>query len=248
MLSCLRPALKKRKRFAPESEGTPVGPPPPSSEKKVRFTPGKTLARAFGSADPDVDRTPIELPFHCDGCGNYILTTRMNCAACSDYDLCETCFEALERGEPGRGPAHEHPAAAFVVADVDEAGTSEPPPTHPPGPSRGDDRAGDDDDARGVSEGTELGGATPTTPVGGATTPVPTIGRGLTGGTPAVVGDEGEAGAGRTNTSSSLLVDDDAADDAPATRVEPVAAPAFEADEAATGGEDANESDVKAGA
>jgi len=62
------------------------------------------------------------------------------------------------------------------------------------------------------------------------------------------VGDEGEAGAGRTNTSSSLVVDDDAADDAPATRVEPVAAPAFEADEAATGGEDANESDVKAGA
>ena len=109
MLSCLRPALKKRKRFAPESEGTPVGPPPPSSEKKVRFTPGKTLARAFGSADPDVDRTPIELPFHCDGCGNYILTTRMNCAACSDYDLCETCFEALERGEPGRGPRTSTP-------------------------------------------------------------------------------------------------------------------------------------------
>jgi hypothetical protein len=62
-----------------------------------------------------------------------------------------------------------------------------------------------------------------------------------------VVGDEGEAGAGRTKPSSSS-VDDDAADDAPATRVEPVAAPAFQTDEAATGGEDADESDVKAGA
>jgi hypothetical protein len=63
-----------------------------------------------------------------------------------------------------------------------------------------------------------------------------------------VGGFEGVAGAGQTNTSSSLLVDDDAADDAPATRVEPVAAPAFQTDEAATGGEDADESDVKAGA
>jgi hypothetical protein len=29
-----------------------------------------------------VDRTPIDLPFTCDGCANYILTTRHNCGGC----------------------------------------------------------------------------------------------------------------------------------------------------------------------
>ena len=129
MLSCLRPALKKRKRYSaegPEFAGSPAvvgirpaSDAPPSSSKRVRILKGKRCEHSFGSADPDVDRTPIQLPYHCDGCGNYILTVRHNCGGCEDYDLCDACFRAYRADEPGAA-SHDHPADVFYVAEVDE--------------------------------------------------------------------------------------------------------------------------------
>ena len=128
MMACLAPAvmksaLKKRKRSSAEgSEHAPgavgVGFKTPSTDKKVRIGDGKSCEKAVGSADPDVDRTPIELPFHCDNCGHYILTTRYNCGKCADYDLCEACFEARQNDK--KMCPHKHHASHFVVAAVDE--------------------------------------------------------------------------------------------------------------------------------
>jgi hypothetical protein len=93
MLSCLRPALKRKRSSFEESGGdAPAGTPgagpgttagaaaaatltpssftltPSSSGKKaVKFPRGKKVEEVVGSADRDVDRTPIELPFTCDG-------------------------------------------------------------------------------------------------------------------------------------------------------------------------------------
>ena len=128
MMACLAPAvmksaLKKRKRSPAEgSEHAPgavgVGFKTPSTDKKVRIGDGKSCEKAVGSADPDVDRTPIELPFHCDNCGHYILTTRYNCGKCADYDLCEACFGARQNDK--KMCPHKHHASHFVVAAVDE--------------------------------------------------------------------------------------------------------------------------------
>ena len=128
MMACLAPAvmksaLKKRKRSSAEgSEHAPgavgVGFKTPSTDKKVRIGDGKSCEKAVGSADPDVDRTPIELPFHCDNCGHYILTTRYNCGKCADYDLCEACFGARQNDK--KMCPHKHHASHFVVAAVDE--------------------------------------------------------------------------------------------------------------------------------
>ena len=128
MMACLAPAvmksaLKKRKRFSGEGgECAPgavgVGFKTPSTDKKVRIGDGKSCEKAVGSADPDVDRTPIELPFHCDNCGHYILTTRYKCGKCADYDLCEACFGARQNDK--KMCPHKHHASHFVVAAVDE--------------------------------------------------------------------------------------------------------------------------------
>lgn len=134
MLSCLRPALKKRKRSLLEARGggdepagtpggavgarapgdeTPGDGPTSSAKKAVKFPRGKKCEVAVGSADPDVDRTPIELPFTCDGCAAYILTARHNCGGCEDFDLCEPCFRKHEGVDPSI--QHDHPASVFVV-------------------------------------------------------------------------------------------------------------------------------------
>lgn len=159
MLSCLRPALKKRKRYSaegPDSVGSPAvvgfrpaSDAPSSSSKRVRILKGKRCEHSFGTADPDVDRTPIQLPYHCDGCGNYILTVRHSCGECEDYDLCDACFRAYRDDEPG-APSHHHPADVFFVAEVDEG----------PGeaPAKGDASDGDPpprDANRGVANGTD---------------------------------------------------------------------------------------------
>ena len=85
-MECLRPALKKRKRYSPDDpEGvvggfttpvTPAGAPsdagdsvPGITPKSVTFKRGSKCQRIVGSADPKIDRTPIDLPCHCDGCG-----------------------------------------------------------------------------------------------------------------------------------------------------------------------------------
>ena len=118
-MACLAPAvmksaLKKRKRFSVEGgEHAPgavdVGFKTPSTDKKVSIGDGKSCEKAVGSADPDVDRTPIELPFHCDNCGHYILTTRYKCGKCADYDLCEACFG--ERQNDKKMCPHKHHAS-----------------------------------------------------------------------------------------------------------------------------------------
>ena len=152
MLSCLRPALKKRKReddgdvaapraneAEPTSDGGGRGGCVPGRRPRKRVAFGDAsampLERTVGVADADVDRTPIELPYTCDGCGNYILTTRMSCGGCEDFDLCEPCFRAFERGgvdgdandakngraaveEISRAVTHEHPPGCFTVEDV----------------------------------------------------------------------------------------------------------------------------------
>ena len=151
MLSCLRPALKKRKReddgdvaapraneAEPTSDGGGRGGCVPGKRPRKRVAFGDAsapLERTVGVADADVDRTPIELPYTCDGCGNYILTTRMSCGGCEDFDLCEPCFRAFERGgvdgdandakngraaveEISRAVTHEHPPGCFTVEDV----------------------------------------------------------------------------------------------------------------------------------
>ena len=128
MMACLAPAvmksaLKKRKRFSGEGgECAPgavgVGFKTPSTDKKVRIGDGKSCEKAVGRADPDVDRTPIELPYHCDNCGHYILTIRYKCGKCADYDLCEACFDARQNDK--RMCPHKHHASHFVVAAVDE--------------------------------------------------------------------------------------------------------------------------------
>lgn len=136
-MDCLRPALKKRKRYVPGDldellglgSATPVTPAgAPASEtvagqipgvtpKSVTFPRGSKCQRVVGSADPKIDRTPIDLPCHCDGCGRYILTARHNCKACEDYDLCAPCFVSLE-GDGGL--THEHGAESFEVQDWTE--------------------------------------------------------------------------------------------------------------------------------
>ena len=123
MLSCLRPALKKRKRYSaegPDFVGSPAvvgfrpaSDAPSSSSKRVRILKGKRCEHSFGTADPDVDRTPIQLPYHCDGCGNYILTVRHSCGECEDYDLCDACFRAYRDDEPGAPSHHTIPLTSF---------------------------------------------------------------------------------------------------------------------------------------
>ena len=83
----------------------------------MTFPRGSKCQRVVGSADPKIDRTPIDLPCHCDGCGRYILTARHNCKACEDYDLCAPCFVSLE-GDGGL--QHEHGAESFEVQDWTE--------------------------------------------------------------------------------------------------------------------------------
>ena len=132
-MECLRPALKKRKRYSPDDpEGvvggfttpvTPAGAPsdagdsvPGITPKSVTFKRGSKCQRIVGSADPKIDRTPIDLPCHCDGCGKYILTARHNCDACEDYDLCAPCYASLVDGTL----EHEHDASCFEVKDWTE--------------------------------------------------------------------------------------------------------------------------------
>ena len=146
MLSCLRPALKKRKRedgdvttpasaAEPEvavpvsaggtaTEGASAGEKAKGSssvlKKAVRFLRGKKCEQKMGSADPSIDRTPIELPFTCDGCGNYILTARHNCGGCEDFDLCEPCFKLYQAEDPEVGlyttsPLFESQLQHFLV-------------------------------------------------------------------------------------------------------------------------------------
>ena len=123
-MACLAPAvmksaLKKRKRSSAEgSEHAPgaVGFKTPSTDKKVRIGDGKSCEKAVGSADPDVDRTPIELPFHCDNCGHYILTTRYNCVKCADYDLCEACFGARQNDK--KMCPHKHHASHLSLIHI----------------------------------------------------------------------------------------------------------------------------------
>ena len=136
LMECLRPALKKRKRYCPGDldellggSATPVTPVfsapsetvagqiPGVTPKSVTFPRGSKCQRVVGSADPKIDRTPIDLPCHCDGCGRYILTARHNCKACEDYDLCAPCFVSLE-GDGGL--QHEHGAESFEVQDWTE--------------------------------------------------------------------------------------------------------------------------------
>ena len=136
LMECLRPALKKRKRYCPgdldellglgsATPVTPAGAPasdtagqiPGVTPKSVTFPRGSKCQRVVGSADPKIDRTPIDLPCHCDGCGRYILTARHNCKACEDYDLCAPCFVSLE-GDGGL--QHEHGAESFEVQDWTE--------------------------------------------------------------------------------------------------------------------------------
>jgi hypothetical protein len=135
-MDCLRPALKKRKRYVPgdldellglgsATPVTPAGAPasdtagqiPGVTPKSVTFPRGSKCQRVVGSADPKIDRTPIDLPCHCDGCGRYILPARHNCKACEDYDLCAPCFVSLE-GDGGL--QHEHGAESFEVQDWTE--------------------------------------------------------------------------------------------------------------------------------
>ena len=135
-MDCLRPALKKRKRYVPgdldellglgsATPVTPAGAPasdtagqiPGVTPKSVTFPRGSKCQRVVGSADPKIDRTPIDLPCHCDGCGRYILTARHNCKMCEDYDLCAPCFVSLE-GDGGL--THEHGAESFEVQDWTE--------------------------------------------------------------------------------------------------------------------------------
>jgi hypothetical protein len=148
MLSCLRPSLKKRKRehdlevavpsangAEPTSDGGGRGGCVPGKRPRKRVAFGDAsapLERTVGVADADVDRTPIELPYTCDGCGNYILTTRMSCGGCEDFDLCEPCFRAFERAVDGdandasgraadeisSAVTHAHPPGCFTVEDV----------------------------------------------------------------------------------------------------------------------------------
>ena len=93
-----------------------------AAKKAVKFPRGKKCAVAVGSADPDVDRTPIELPYTCDGCHNYILGTRYNCGGCEDFDVCEQCFRKYQDGDPDH--VHEHPPSVFIAvlsAEEEEA-------------------------------------------------------------------------------------------------------------------------------
>ena len=132
-MECLRPVLKKRKRYSRDDPKgvvggfttpvTPAGPPsdagdsvPGITPKSVTFPRGSKCQRIVGSADPKIDRTPIDLPCHCDGCGKYILTARHNCDVCEDYDLCAPCYASLVDG----ALAHEHDASCFEVKDWTE--------------------------------------------------------------------------------------------------------------------------------
>jgi len=126
MMACFRPgvmksALKKRKRVSLENgEAAREGLHTPSKDKKVvQIGDGKSCEKVYGRADPDVDRTSIELPFHCDNCNHYILTNRYHCDKCADYDLCEKCFTARKAKNKRKCP-HMHAAVHFSLADRDE--------------------------------------------------------------------------------------------------------------------------------
>jgi len=125
-MACFRPgvmksALKKRKRVSLENgEAAREGLHTPSKDKKVvQIGDGKSCEKVYGRADPDVDRTSIELPFHCDNCNHYILTNRYHCDKCADYDLCEKCFTARKAKNKRKCP-HMHAAVHFSLADRDE--------------------------------------------------------------------------------------------------------------------------------
>lgn len=183
MLRVIRSALKKRKRSSLDAANGPAGTPSckdvpsaagtpseclSSAKKAVRFPRGKRCATAVGTADPDVDRTPIELPYTCDGCGNYILAARHNCGGCEDFDLCEPCFGAYRDGVV-EGPKHEHPWGVFVrvpsAEEEEEAAATEDAGGKMgaraggtrEGDLSGDDRAGAEV-GRGEDEGEGAGG------------------------------------------------------------------------------------------
>ena len=153
---------------APSDAGDSV---PGITPKSVTFPRGSKCQRIVGSADPKIDRTPIDLPCHCDGCGKYILTARHNCDVCEDYDLCAPCYASLVDG----ALAHEHDASCFQVMDWTEEEEEEAlaeaarstaahatPVSDGTGGARSDDRGdGDGVRHREEEEGRGRGGAFP---------------------------------------------------------------------------------------
>ena len=126
------PGAQAPQRYSPDDpEGvvggfttpvTPAGAPSDAggrargSPKSVTFP--RASARGSSAPPTKIDRTPIDLPCHCDGCGKYILAARHNCDACEDYDLCAPCYASLVDGTL----AHEHDASCFQVMDWTEEG------------------------------------------------------------------------------------------------------------------------------
>ena len=151
--------MKKRKRSSFDGsdlggEDDVVGGTPGSSsaaKKAVKFPRGKKCAVAVGRADPDVDRTPIELPYTCDGCHNYILGTRYNCGGCEDFDVCEQCFRKYQDGgDPDL--VHEHPPSVFIAvpsAEDEEAAADAKAKSGPAPGAAGTGRGAEDDAAEG---------------------------------------------------------------------------------------------------
>lgn len=183
LAACFRPggavmksAMKKRKRFsggeggeAVEKDGAlaSVFVHTPATDKKVSISEGKSCEKTFGSADPNVDRTSIELPFHCDNCNHYILTIRYNCDKCHDYDLCEKCFQARKAKNKRKCP-HKHAAAHFTIADVDELYERTDLNETLPG---GEDKGGEAKEDPEMAKAEDPLDPVPTLPSTGATTP-----------------------------------------------------------------------------
>ena len=65
---------------------------------RILLFPGAILEDEDGPVTNDEEHIEVAL---CDGCGEKIIGTVMNCKDCFDYDLCLSCFPALSQQHEG---------------------------------------------------------------------------------------------------------------------------------------------------